>query len=1443
MNKLTDTHLSVSSKLTLLLLSLLCCTAKTLGGPSFYGDGVVELLSLVGSADTSVTYGMEYVSDTDPETEGDQPGWIFNTDGVKPYAGIDAETLSMVDATMHAGYVNLGVVARVDGENFAVTNSGSTGTVDLFLGEAILADGSLGSPALSPTGVWSFVNGDGVTFDIDGNPTNPSVVGAGFMTVTVKNATLPAGGKLNLFYADLVIAGNVDISAINPDDLNIFFDPTPGKGAIRVLEGGQLTLTVEQVDILQNIPIDIVGSGTVITLQAKNATQVAKFDDPTASSFASDVAVSGSLALVAGASGTGNEEIGGIYSYQKIADEWVFDEQFFAPDGEDFDPFSSVAMSGDVAIIGAPRDDDPTNGEDSGSAFLFRHNGADWVFEQKITASDAASNRQFGGAVAISGTVAAVGIPAQTGAPGGTVYVFRYNGATWLEEKILTASDAADGDNFGTAVAVSDDLVVVGALAKSGGGAAYIYRNTVGTTWVEEKILTASDGVDDDKFGSAVAVSGSLAIIGAPNVNGQQGAAYLYRNTGGAAWDETRIPRENPPPVGTAGSFGDSVAISGEVALVGAWAAEGNRGTGHLFHFDGSEWIETVIVPEDPSTNFGFGNAVALSGNSAILGAAFDSDFGNNGAAFLYNIAVAIRSVTIGGQTTGEIELSGEVDGFRVSLQANTTYKISILGNESNNGTLLDPNLLGIFTSSDLSGTPIRSVQTLKTQFVGDDSTSFFTPQSAGEYFIAVQSSDGGIGTYTVAVEDIGVRDDYSADVGTTGSIVAGSSAIGRIDFSQDNDWFEVTLPANRLYEIKLIPLAGGNALADPFFHGVYDSSGVLIKNTENDDGGDGTSSALQFVTDDAGTFYLAAGGFGDTTGQYYLELNDLGVLDDDTFDITIEFTSDDTPNNYIAAFEDAVERWKEIITGDLPYAFVEGYGFVDDILIEVAVENIELVFEGVEQSILALSTVLDQRSDASAGAGALPTYSRIVVNSEEVGQLLNLDEFVMHTIGRALGFGALWEEFGIVRDIDGIATYTGPNALREMQALSRDLNGVNVLEDGKNGSLAAEYWSESVLDNELMTPRIEMRRPEAGPGTPGIPDNPISALTIAAMQDLGYQVNYDAADRYFLASGALANVLQTFSYDPQPSSVFSAGTPTITENLIPTDTTATAMISNSFNTNGIDENLFNFELSRVDTTATSAGLASSDFNSDGQADMLRHNETSGAAVAWLMNGTQAESFPTLGTAPIGDWHLVGTGDFNSDGQADMLCQDHSRGEVVIWFMDGTTVAGYDRIALLSDLSWHVVGSADIDGDGSGDIVWRNQSDGHLVIWLMEGSANVGFIDLGAITDQNWKIVGTDDFDGNGEADLLWQNRSTGEVALWFMAGGGATDFAGVTTLADLDWEISGTGDFDNDGRADIIWRNQSTGNTVIWLMDRDHPVDFVDLGFVDDTVWQIRNR
>ena len=487
---------------------------------------------------------------------------------------------------------------------------------------------------------------------------------------------------------------------------------------------------------------------------------------------------------------------------------------------------------------------------------------------------------------------------------------------------------------------------------------------------------------------------------------------------------------------------------------------------------------------------------------------------------YLPGISGDFGSVSIDGSSTGEIETAGDIDGFRAFFQTGTTYRIDVRGQDSNGGTLADPDIRGIFAS----GAPANFVQTFDDGGVGRDGLAYFTPTSSGDYFIEVAGFDDETGTYTVSINDLGLRDDYASDISTDGTVAPNASTTGRIDFSSDADWFEANLLAGRLYQIELVPETGGDVLADPFFNGVYDSTGQLIENTSSDDGGFGTSSSIQFVTDDSGVYYLSAGGFSETTGQYRLVLSDQGALDDGGFDITLRYSSDDYPSAYIDAFETAVERWEEVITGDLFYAFVNGFGYVDDILIDVTFDDIDLEYEGVSQTIIAISSVLDQRPADAAIGGLLPTHSRVVLNTEEADRVrLNLDELAANTIGRALGFGSLWEDFGLVQQIEGTAVYTGLNVLRELDELSGNLNRANILEDGSDGALAAEYWDEGIFDAELMTPRIEFRGAGSPPRPPNIPDNPLSSLTIAAMQDLGYTVNFDAADSFNITLTAIA--------------------------------------------------------------------------------------------------------------------------------------------------------------------------------------------------------------------------------------------------------------------------------------------------------------------------------
>ena len=199
---------------------------------------------------------------------------------------------------------------------------------------------------------------------------------------------------------------------------------------------------------------------------------------------------------------------------------WSEQQKLTASDAAPNDDFgTSVALSGDTAVVGAPFDDDA--GSASGSAYVFVRSGTRWSQQQKLTASDAAPNDDFGLAVAVSGDTAVVGAIGDddAGRVSGAAYVFVRSGTRWSQQQKLTASDAASNDLFGISVAVSGDTAVVGARGDddAGGvnsGAAYVFVRS-GTRWSEQQKLTASDAAAGIRFGNSVAVSGDTAVVGA----------------------------------------------------------------------------------------------------------------------------------------------------------------------------------------------------------------------------------------------------------------------------------------------------------------------------------------------------------------------------------------------------------------------------------------------------------------------------------------------------------------------------------------------------------------------------------------------------------------------------------------------------------------------------------------------------------------------------------------------------------------------------------------------------------------------------------------------------------------------------------------------------------------------------------------------------------------
>ena len=136
--------------------------------------------------------------------------------------------------------------------------------------------------------------------------------------------------------------------------------------------------------------------------------------------------------------------------------------------------------------------------------------------EQKIQASDRQAQDHFGYSVSISGDYAIVGAHQEDegGGNAGAAYIYKRDGTTgvWGDEQKIVASDKQVDDRFGTAVSLSGDYAIVGAKNEDpdglgNAGAAYIFKRD-GTTWSEQQKITASDRQSNDLFGESVSISG-----------------------------------------------------------------------------------------------------------------------------------------------------------------------------------------------------------------------------------------------------------------------------------------------------------------------------------------------------------------------------------------------------------------------------------------------------------------------------------------------------------------------------------------------------------------------------------------------------------------------------------------------------------------------------------------------------------------------------------------------------------------------------------------------------------------------------------------------------------------------------------------------------------------------------------------------------------------------
>jgi FG-GAP repeat len=392
---------------------------------------------------------------------------------------------------------------------------------------------------------------------------------------------------------------------------------------------------------------------------------------------------------VGGSQGNGGLNPGAAYAFVRSGGTWSQQAYLKASNTGNSDLFGlAVAISGDTIVVGAQQEDSSATGvngnqlsegtPDSGAAYVFVYDGAQWKQQAYLKASNPGVSDWFGTSVAISGDTIVVGAhqedSAATGVDGdgsgngamdsGAAYVFRRNGSTWSQEAYLKASNTGTLDHFAYSVAIDGDTIVVGAFGEdssasgvdgdetsegaSGSGAAYVFvRN--GTLWSQEAYVKASNPDQLDEFGWAVDVSGDSCVVTAPfeassatGIDGDQvsdgtfgaGAAYVFARLAGSWSQEAYVKASN---TGTSDSFGWSVALAGDRLVVGApeerSAATGidgdqlddsaaGAGAAYAFVRSGTRWSQhAYIKAANNEAGDNFALDVSLSAASLLAGA------------------------------------------------------------------------------------------------------------------------------------------------------------------------------------------------------------------------------------------------------------------------------------------------------------------------------------------------------------------------------------------------------------------------------------------------------------------------------------------------------------------------------------------------------------------------------------------------------------------------------------------------------------------------------------------------------------------------------------------------------------------------------------------------------------------------------------------------------
>lgn len=365
--------------------------------------------------------------------------------------------------------------------------------------------------------------------------------------------------------------------------------------------------------------------------------------------FGRSVALEGDLAVVgAPTHDLGETNEGSVTTLVRQAGGgWIVESPIQGFDTDMHDLFGArVVLDGDTLAVGAYTHDH--NDILQGAVFVFRRQAGAWVQEAEVLSTLVfGSGNQFGWSVALEGDVLVVGSGNEA-----WVEVFRRTGGSWVHEQTLDDPDSDYVDKFGRSVALAGDHLLVGDITSQGAGAGQVHAyRWDGLQWAFHETFIGPEGSPDNgSFGTVLSLDGDDLMVGAPLDEGV-GSVWTF-SWSGTTWEAG--PRLLDAGGEAGDHFGDALDRDGDLLVVGASHANGQRGRVHQFRRIGGAWLQTTsITAPGVALDVGdhFGEAVAVSGESLLIGVPDDDSPTPGGQAWL--ISADAAWLDLGGALAG----------------------------------------------------------------------------------------------------------------------------------------------------------------------------------------------------------------------------------------------------------------------------------------------------------------------------------------------------------------------------------------------------------------------------------------------------------------------------------------------------------------------------------------------------------------------------------------------------------------------------------------------------------------------------------------------------------------------------------------------------------------------------------------------------------------------